>query len=122
MRFKGSDPSPPVSGSGRLGRASKTVWERTREGDPRPAGDIERDPGGERVEAYKEAADGLERRKARLVSDCDNGSDSNTGVECRDFVSFMADAAAGNAWSGSVGEAAFSIDCGMKAMASSGLR
>ena len=58
---------------------------------------MERDPGGERVEAYREAADGLERRKARLVSDCDNGNDSRTGVECRDFVNFIAEAAAGNA-------------------------
>jgi hypothetical protein len=82
---------------------------------------MDREPGGESVEAYKEAADGFERRKARLVSDCDNGNDSRTGVECLDFVSFMADAAAGNAWSGSVGEASFSRGCGMKAMATCGL-
>lgn len=100
IRLSGSArPSPAFSARDRLGRESNTVLERTREGDPRPAGDIEREPGGERVEAYKEAAEGLDRRKARLVSDCDNGDngDSKTGVECRVLVSFIPDAAAGRA-------------------------
>lgn len=40
-----------------------------REGEPRPIGDIDRDPGGVRVEANKLAAEGLDLGNGRLECD-----------------------------------------------------
>lgn len=43
--------------------------EKGRAGDPLPTGDMDLEPGGVRVEAYRLAAEGWDRRKGRLASD-----------------------------------------------------
>lgn len=114
MRLSGSAGlSPALEAGDRGGRESKTVLERTRDGDPRPAGEMDLEPGGDSVDAYSEALEGLERRKGREVSEL--GNDSMVDVECRVLGNFMVEAAMGNAWSGSVGGFSSSKGCGMKA-------
>lgn len=61
---------------------SNTVLDRTLDGDPRPAGDIDLDPGGDNVEAYKEALEGFEFRKTSDDSEGDVGKGSIVDVEC----------------------------------------
>jgi hypothetical protein len=61
---------------------SNTVLDKTRDGDPRPAGDIDLDPGGDSVEAYKEAAEGFDLRKASDDSEGEVGKGSIVEVEC----------------------------------------
>lgn len=57
----------------------------------------------------------MERRKGRVVSELDRGSELMVDVECRVLGKFMVEAAMGNAWSGSVGKASSWRGCGMKA-------
>ncbi len=54
--------SAAFSASARLGDVSNTGPERVREGELRPAGDIGREPGGESVDAYRDAAEGFDLR------------------------------------------------------------
>lgn len=54
--------------------------EKGRAGDPLPTGDMDLEPGGVRVEAYRLAADGWERRKGRLISDWER--DMLSSVPC----------------------------------------
>lgn len=72
------------------------------------------EPGGESVDAYSEAADGFDLRRARLDSDCDMRTDSSAEVECLDLEGFKDAAAAGSACIGSVGDSSWT-GCGMKA-------
>lgn len=85
----------------------KTEPASARDGDPLLDGDEERDPGGVRVEAYREAVEGLGRRKGRLASDCERGS-ASTGW--RVLGSLMVEAAIGKDCIESVGESWFG-DC-----------
>lgn len=59
---------------------SNTVLDRTLDGDPRPAGDMDLDPGGDNVEAYREALEGF--RKTSDDSEGDVGKGSIVEVEC----------------------------------------
>ena len=91
------------------------MLDKTLDGDPLPAGDIDLEPGGDSVEAYKDAAEGFDLRKGRLASDCDKGKESMRAPGCLILGSFAVEAAIGSAWSGSVGEASSSKGCGIKA-------
>lgn len=52
IRFSGSVGLSPALDAGDRGcRGSKTVLERTRDGDPRPAGEMDLEPGGDSVDA-----------------------------------------------------------------------
>ena len=86
--------SAALSASVRLGDGSKTAPERVRDGQLRPAGDIGREPGGDNVDAYKDAAEGFDLRYVRFDSDCDRGRESMAGVECRVLGSFITTARA----------------------------
>lgn len=73
------------------------MLDKTREGDPRPAGDMDLDPGGDSVEAYSEAAEGFDLRKTSVDSEGEVGKGSIVDVECLIYENFAADAAAGSA-------------------------
>lgn len=91
----------------------------TLDGEPRPAGDMDLEPGGDSVEAYSVAADGFDLRYDRLeklVSESDMESGSVPVIERSILGDFKAEAAAaGNACIGSVGEVSSLKGCGMKA-------
>lgn len=72
-----------------------------------PLGDCEREPGGEKVEAYSEAAEGCDRLYARETSDWESGKVSPK--DCRVLV-LKAEAASGGVDTRSVG-ASRSKDC-----------
>lgn len=70
MRLRGSpglSPAPEASARPLFEPVPNTE-EVTREAG-RPMGDWDREPGGDRVDAYREAADGCDRRCGRLISD-----------------------------------------------------
>jgi hypothetical protein len=95
------------------------VEESTRDGDPCPAGDIGLEPGGDSVDAYRDAADGWFRLNAMVVSESDMERGSPVS-ECAMLGSLMAaaEAGAGSAWIGSVGGASSLRGCVMNAACS----
>jgi hypothetical protein len=86
--------SPGVSASGASVRDLVKVAPKTDpvDGEPRPEGDAEREPGGVRVEAKSEAEEGFGLRKGRVASDCESGCASTCW---RVLGSLMVDAARG---------------------------
>jgi hypothetical protein len=78
----------------------------------RGAGDEEREPGGEKVEAYRAAADGAERRSrmGRVTSDWESGVPCMEAIRVFWTLKAADDAAMGGAEMGSVGESWSKLD------------
>lgn len=100
--------SAALSGNPWLCPASKTVPARAADGDRRPDGDIDLELGGDKVDAYKDAAEGFDLRNGRPDSERGNVVDSAPGEEYLVLGIFIVDAAAGRAWIGVVGVSSLS--------------
>lgn len=96
----------PVSSSECLKLAPKTESDGVPDGENLPAGEAEREPGGDNVEAKREVAEGEERRsrRGREASERESGW-ASAAREWRCLDSLRAEAAMGKDWIGSVAEA-----------------